>query len=336
MQKYDITSKVLFEDYARDFVRLTIKEGDFEIIERIPTEQPTVQMRMTDAPVKVRVGDKEVIVHTEFQTETSKVSMELRLSEYIGRLIRQHGIPVYVTVIYLGESAGKNDQGALQYAYDDIFSYSLKYQVIRLPEIDGEEILGKKELVGLIPFSALMKRPEGVTKEEWLRQCAENVLSVEMDPVQKQDYVGSFLVLSSLNYEADLITSLLKEGIMMINFEEFPLVKMFVEKARAEERAEAEKARAEVQAEAEKARVEAQAEAEKTRVEAQAEAEKTRAEGYARALAKILETEYGKKGLRELGEQIQAIQDEEKLFALIEPALTSPTLDEFKRVLAKM
>jgi len=35
------------------------------------------------------------------------MQMELRLSGYVGHLIRQHGIPVYVTVIYLSESAGK-------------------------------------------------------------------------------------------------------------------------------------------------------------------------------------------------------------------------------------
>jgi hypothetical protein len=35
-----------------------------------------------------------------------------------------------------------------------------------------------------------------------------------------------------------------------------------------------------------------------------------------------------------LEEQIRAIQDEQKLFALIEPALTSPSLDAFKKVIA--
>jgi len=296
MQKYDITSKVLFKDYARDFVRLTIKEGDFDIIGEIPTEQPTVQMRMTDAPVRVRVGNKEVIVHTEFQTETSKVPMELRLSEYVGRLIRQYGIPVYVTVIYLGESAGLVDPGGYHYAFDDICSYSLRYQVIRFPEIDGQEILDKKEPVGLLPFSTLMKRPERVTKEEWLRRCTETVLSVEIDPVKKQDYVGSFLVLSSLNYETDQITSLLKEGIIMINFEDFPLIKMFTEKARTE----------------------------------------GRAEGHIEGLTKIIEIKFGKEGVQELEEQIRAIQDEKKLFSLIEPAFTSASLDEFKGVLAEV
>jgi hypothetical protein len=39
---------------------------------------------MTDAPVRVKIGEEEVIVHTEFQTETSRIPMELRLAEYIG------------------------------------------------------------------------------------------------------------------------------------------------------------------------------------------------------------------------------------------------------------
>jgi len=292
MPKYDITSKVLFGDYARDFVGLTIKERDFEIIEKIPTELPIVQMRMTDAPVRVKVGDKEVIVHTEFQTETSKVPMELRLAEYVGRLIRQYGIPVYVTVIYLGESAGVNDPGGFHYVFDDTFAYSLRYQVIRFPEIDGQDILDKKEPVGLLPFSALMKRPEGTTKEEWLRRCTQTVLSIEMGPVEKQEFVGCFLVLSSHAHEMDLIMSLLKEGIIMIDFEEFPLVKMFTEKARAEERI--------------------------------------------RNLTKIIEIQFGKEGLVEVEEQIRAIQDEEKLFTLIEPALTSSSLEDFKRVLVEI
>ena len=41
MQKYDITSKVLFKDYARDFVGLTIKDKEFEIISTSKTENET-------------------------------------------------------------------------------------------------------------------------------------------------------------------------------------------------------------------------------------------------------------------------------------------------------
>jgi len=279
---------------------------------------------MTDAPVRVKVGDKEVIVHTEFQTETSKVPMELRLAEYVGRLIRQYGIPVYVTVIYLGESAGIIDPGGFHYAFDDTFAYSLRYQVIRFPEIDGQDILDKKEPVGLLPFSALMRKPEGTTKKEWLRRCTQTVLSIEMDPVEKQEFVGCFLVLSSHAHEMDLIMSLLKEGIIMIDFEEFPLVKMFTEKARAEARAEAEKELEEAEKELEEAEKELE------------EAEKARAEGRIKDLTKIIEIQFGKRGVQEVEEHIRAIQDEEKLFTLIEPALTSSSLEDFKRVLVEI
>ncbi|MBM3241710.1 hypothetical protein FJZ31_35990 [Candidatus Poribacteria bacterium] len=296
MQRYDITSKVLFRDYAKDFVRLTIKERDFEIIETIPTELPTVQMRMTDAPVRVRIGEEEVIVHTEFQTETSQVPMELRLSEYIGRLIREHQIPVYVTVIYLGESAGINDPGGYQYAFDNIFSYSLRYQVIRFPEINGQEILDQKGPIGLLPFSALMKRPEGVTKEEWLKRCTQTVLAVEMEQEKKKEYVGSFFVLSSLIHDTNLIISLLKEVGTMIDLEDFPLIKEFTKKARAE----------------------------------------GRAEGRADDLAKIVEIRFGQTGLQKLKERLRAIRDEQKLSALIESALTTSSLDAFQKSLAEI
>ena len=210
MQRYDITSKVLFKDYARDFVGLTIKDKEFEIIEKIDTELPIVQMRMTDAPVRVRIGEEEAIVHTEFQTETSRVPMELRLAEYVGRLIREYGIPVYVTVIYLGESAGVNDPGGYHYALDNAFSYSLRYQVIRFSEMDGQGILDRKEPVGLLPFSALMKMPEGVTKEEWLRRCTKTVSSIDMDPEERQEYLASFIVLRGLIHEQELIKAFLK------------------------------------------------------------------------------------------------------------------------------
>jgi len=308
MQRYDITSKVLFKDYTRDFVGLTIKDKEFEIIGEIDTELPIVQMRMIDAPVRVKIGEEEAIVHTEFQTETSKVPMELRLAEYVGRLLREHAIPVYVTVIYLGESAGVNDPGGYHYALDDAFSYSLRYQVIRFPEMDGQDILDKKEPVGLLPFSTLMKMPEGVTKEEWLRRCTQTVLSIKMDVERKQEYVASFFVLSSLMHEQEFIMVLLKEERVMIEIEKSSLIKMFTQKAREEGIAEG----------------------------IEEGIEKGITKGYMDALVKIVKTEYGKKGVRELEEPIRAIQDEQKLFALIEPALTSPSLEAFKKVFAEI
>jgi len=99
--------------------------------------------------------------------------MEHRIAEYVGKMIHEYRLPVYVTVIYLGSSAGINDPGGYEYTLGNTFSYSLRYQVLRFAEIDGQEILDKKEPIGLIPFAALMKRPDDVTFEEWLRRCTQ-------------------------------------------------------------------------------------------------------------------------------------------------------------------
>lgn len=182
MAKYDITSKVLFQDYERDFIALALGNRDFEILEPIPIEFPSVQMRMTDAPMKVRLSDgTEAIVHIEFQTETSADPMEYRIAEYIGRLIHEYRIPVYVTVIYLAPSAGVNDPGGYAYNLSDTFAYVLRYQVIRINEIDGQTILERKAPIGLIPFTPLMKRPEDISKEGWLQRCVRTVLEIPLE-----------------------------------------------------------------------------------------------------------------------------------------------------------
>ena len=44
MARYDISSKVLFQDYERDFIALALGTYDFEILGPIPIEFPSVQM----------------------------------------------------------------------------------------------------------------------------------------------------------------------------------------------------------------------------------------------------------------------------------------------------
>jgi uncharacterized membrane protein YcjF (UPF0283 family) len=145
-----------------------------------------------------------------------------------------------------------------------------------------------------------MKMPEGVTKEEWLKRCMQTVLTVEMTPEKKKEYVGSFFVLSSLIHDTDLIMFLIKEVGIMIDLEDFPLIREFAKKARAEARAEG------------------------------------LAEGRADDLAKIVEIRFGQTGLQKLKERLRAIRDEQKLSALIESALTTSSLDAFQKTLAEI
>ncbi len=306
MAKYDITSKVLFQDYERDFIALALGSYDFEILGPIPIEFPSVQMRMTDAPMKVRLSDgTEAIVHIEFQTETSADPMEFRIAEYIGRILHEYRLPVYVTVIYLSPSAGVNDPGGYGYNRDDTFAYALRYQVIRIAEMDGQTLLERKSPIGLLPLTPLMKRPEEVSKAEWLDRCIQTVLEIPLESEEKKrDYIACFCVLSNLVYEMDLVQRLMKEVQTMIDFENIPLIKMFTEKARLEEREKA--------------------------LEELREAE---AKAYADALLRVIDQEFGKRGVEELEPQIRAIEDGQKLASLIAPAVRSHSIDEFKRIL---
>ena len=309
MAQYDISSKVLFADYERDFIALTLGTQDFEILGTIPTEFPSVQMRMTDAPMRVRLSDgREVIVHIEFQTGTSGDPMEFRIAEYIGGLIHEYQLPVYVTVIYLAPSAGRNAPGGYVYNFEDTFSYALRYQVIRMEEIDGEEILDQQSPIGLIPFAGLMKRPQSVSNEEWLDKCIQTVLEIPLESEEKQrDYFASFCVLSRLVYADDLIQKVLKEKRMILDIEDSPFIKMYTDKARAE------------------GRIEGFQEGER---DAQQRAE---VDAYANALLRVIERVFGLRGREELEPCIRAITDGQKLVSLIDLALQSPSIDEFKR-----
>jgi flagellar biosynthesis/type III secretory pathway protein FliH len=92
----------------------------------------------------------------------------------------------------------------------------------------------------------------------------------------------------------------------MIEIEKSPVIKMFTERARIETLAEG-------------------------RSEGRAEAY---TEAYTDALMMVIKRQYGKVGLQELEPQIRTIRDEKKLATLMEFALDSTSLEEFKKILA--
>ena len=49
------------------------------------------------------------------------------------------------------------------------YEYTLRYKVIRLIDIDGQAIL-EMQAPGLLPFAPLMKRPTGISIEQWVQR----------------------------------------------------------------------------------------------------------------------------------------------------------------------
>ena len=214
MAKYDTISKRLIQNYPVAIVRFALGRDDIEITEILETEQPTVETHLTDSLIRVRIDGKEALVHLEFQTtDSTDKAMPFRMAGYIGWLIARYRLPVYSIVIYLRRGAGRRDKGHyIQRLPDHLFV--VQYKVIRLSEIDGQNIVEGGH-PGLLPFAPLMKRPAGMGSEEWLRQCIRKTANVSLDHSTKADFLGGLAVLSGLAYEPSTIRSIIsQEGLM--------------------------------------------------------------------------------------------------------------------------
>ena len=213
MASFDTASKKQIETNPQDFVNLCFKFGlpNITVLEIVTPEQPTVEMHQADTLIKALRDDQEVLVHFEFQTTDSyDPEMPLRMAGYIIRAIEVYRLPVYSNVIYLRPDAGNNDPGKFAQNLER-HNISMEYQVFRLIEMDGQEILDLKP-VGLIPFTPLMKRPVDMDAEQWLRRCVQTADSI--DTSNKPEYLGSLAILGNLVYDAETILEIISEETM--------------------------------------------------------------------------------------------------------------------------
>ena len=213
MASFDTASKKQIETNPQDFVNLCFKFGltNITVLEVVTPEQPTVEMHQADTLIKALHDDREVLVHFEFQTTDSyDPEMPLRMAGYIIRAIEVYRLPVYSNVIYLRPDAGNNDPGKFEQHLEN-HNISIEYQVFRLIEMDGQEILDLKP-VGLIPFTPLMKRPADINAEQWLRHCVQTADGIDVP--NKPEYLGGLAVLGNLVYDAQTILEIISEETM--------------------------------------------------------------------------------------------------------------------------
>ncbi len=214
MAEFDTISKHLIQKYPNDFASFTLGREDVEVLAVIDTEQLTIEAHQTDSLMRVRIDDEEVLVHNEFQTtDSTNPPMPRRMAGYIGHAIRQYGLPIYSNVIYLRPNAGRRDLG---YYIQERSGYliAIQYRVIRLIEIEGEHVLESGQS-GLIPFTPLMKPPEGMASDAWLQQCIYTARTHPIARSLRADYLAGMVALSELVYESETISNIIfKEGIM--------------------------------------------------------------------------------------------------------------------------
>ena len=212
--QFDTAGKNVVQDNADDLIRYCLGTPDAQAIQILETEQPIVQWFRADSFIHANVRGKEVIVHIELQThDSTQVPMPYRMAGYAGLGIRTFRMPIYSHVIYLHPNAGRNDPRAyIQEAPG--YGINIEYKVIRLSEIEGQDILNL-QLKGLVPFAPLMKPPEEMAPEDWLRRCVEVAEAIPMDAADKPDYLASMAILCNVIFDFQNIREIIPEEILM-------------------------------------------------------------------------------------------------------------------------
>ena len=308
MADIDTISKYLIQHYPDHFARFTLARDDVEVIAVIDTEQPTVEARRSDSFIRVRIGEEEALVHNEFQTtDSTNPPMPRRMAGYIGRAIEHHGLPIYSNVIYLRPNAGQRDPGFYEQALPG-YRVVIQYNVIRLIEIEGQRVLDEGHS-GLIPFTPLMKPPEGMASDAWLRQC---IHTARMHPIArspKANYLAGMVALSELVYESETISAIIfKEGIMDL-IRESSIIQYFKQEGREEG--------------FEQGREEGIEQGREEGIE----------QGIQESIQEVLEIRFGLRETNPLLARIAAIEDLQRLKQLRRAAIQVSSLDDFERML---
>ena len=211
--QFDTVSKQIVHKNPDECIQFYLGIPDAKAIGVIETEQPIVKWYRADSFIHANIRGKEAIVHFEFQThDSTEVPMSYRIAGYAGLGIRTYQLPIYSHVIYLHPNAGRNDPG--EYVQNvSGYEITIKYKVIRLCNIDGQSVLDAK-LKGLIPFAPLMKPPEEVDSDQWLRECIEVAQNIPMDEADKPDYLASMVILSDVIFDFHDIRDILSEETM--------------------------------------------------------------------------------------------------------------------------
>ena len=211
--QFDTVSRRAIQQNPEDWVRFMLGIPEAKVIEILDTEQPTVRGHRADSFIRVDILGQEAVMHFEFQTrDSTRIPMPYRVVGYAGRGIATFQIPVYSHVIYLHPDAGRNDPG--EYIQDmPGHEITIKYKVIRLCELEGQDVLDAK-LKGLIPFAPLMKPPEAMDSNEWLRECIRAADTLPMDEPDKPDYLASLAILGGLILDYQTIRGIISEETM--------------------------------------------------------------------------------------------------------------------------
>jgi hypothetical protein len=172
MSETDSPLKVLVQDFALDFavwlLNVSVDEVRYVRPANVELQPDPVQPTWSDTVFQVTLADeREVLLHIEFQGRSTHRPMPWRMLDYMSRLARREQTALCSVVLYVGEGAGRDDQGQHQVTCPDGGPSLLwRYRVIRLWELPAEDLLNL-ECPALLPLigQTQMAHPERIIPE---------------------------------------------------------------------------------------------------------------------------------------------------------------------------
>jgi predicted transposase YdaD len=172
MSKTDSPLKVLVQDFAIDFaawlLNVPVDEVRYVRIANVELQPEPVQPAWSDTVFQVVLADaREVLLHIEFQGLSTHRPMPWRMLDYMSRLAEREQMDLCSVVFYVGDGAGRDDNGQHQVmGPDGALSLLWRYRVIRLWEMPAEDLLNleRPALLPLIGQTQLV-HPEGIVPE---------------------------------------------------------------------------------------------------------------------------------------------------------------------------
>jgi len=212
-QDYDNMAKKLLTNHATDISQFVLGLDTIEVLENLDTEQQTVVAQRTDSTKRIRINNREAILHIELQLRDSTYKpMWARNAQYQGYLVGKYQLPVYSNVIYFHPSAGRNDTGGYSYRWNG-YEHVNRYKVMRLIEIEGRAVLGMRA-PGLLPFTPLMKPPVGLGLARWVQECVDAARAAPVDGQTQADLLYGIYLFGGIVYDAELLNRLILEELM--------------------------------------------------------------------------------------------------------------------------
>ena len=216
MAHFDELFKHLADSSPAELAALALNTPNVEVGAPLNTEQVTVRMHHSDMTFQIWLPDKDedAILHIEAQTDESREKpMPLRVLMYSSFLAHQHEKNVYSTVFYFRPPAGQTDSGYYEYGDEVMGGLRLKYNVIRMYELEGESFLDPNA-VGLLPFTPLMRPPSGMTSQAWVETCIEATKAAPVDSQTRGTLLYALSVFGALVHPPELFQDPTLEAIM--------------------------------------------------------------------------------------------------------------------------